>query len=141
MHAFRKLCSLSARQLAAASAFLAIASCGPALTDAAATDVTGTWFASGPAAGMTNVTLHLQQSSDGTIAGTYSATGTDGLQFCPSAGPCAVTGTISGGNTVFQVFFELKDAGQFTGQLIDGNTLKGAMNRIGATNPIQFSRS
>jgi hypothetical protein len=90
---------------------------------------------------MTNITVVLSQTSDGTITGTYTATGTPNLQFCPATGPCAISGTIAGGNTVFQVFFELKDAGQFTGQLITGTELKGAMSRISSTGAIQFTKS
>jgi hypothetical protein len=127
--------------IAALAGAIATVSCGPELTAPASTDVSGTWFAAGPAAGLTNVTMTLIQNSDGTISGTYTATGTPNLQFCPATGPCAISGTISGVNSVFQVFFELRDAGQFTGQLIDGSTLKGAMNRIDSTEPIQFAKS
>jgi hypothetical protein len=127
--------------IAALAGAIVTVSCGPELTAPASTDVSGTWFAAGPAAGLTNVTMTLIQNSDGTISGTYTATGTPNLQFCPATGPCAISGTISGVNSVFQVFFELRDAGQFTGQLIDGSTLKGAMNRIGSTGPIQFAKS
>jgi hypothetical protein len=127
--------------IAALAGAIVTVSCGPELTAPASTDVSGTWFAAGPAAGLTNVTMTLIQNSDGTISGTYTATGTPNLQFCPATGPCAISGTISGVNSVFQVFFELRDAGQFTGQLIDGSTLKGAMNRIDSTEPIQFAKS
>jgi len=127
--------------IAALIGAIAAASCGPELSAPGSGDVSGTWYAAGPAAGLTNVTIVLTQSSDGTISGTYTATGTPNLQFCPATGPCAISGTISGGNTVFQVFFELKDAGQFTGQLITGTDLKGAMNRIGSTDPITFTKS
>jgi hypothetical protein len=134
-HIFRTL------GIAALAGAIVTVSCGPELTQAGSTDVSGTWFAPGPAAGLTNVTMTLVQNSDGTISGTYTATGTDGLQFCPATGPCAIAGTISGSNSVFQIFFELQDAGQFTGQLIGGSTLKGAMNRINSTDPIQFTKS
>ena len=127
--------------IAAVAGAIATLSCGPELTAPASTDVSGTWFAAGPAAGLTNVTINLTQGSDGTISGTYTATGNPNLQFCPATGPCAISGTISGSNSVFQVFFELQNAGQFTGQLIDGSTLKGAMNRIDVTQPIQFAKS
>ena len=127
--------------LAIAALGVVTLSCGPELTDAAATNVSGTWFSPGPAAGLTGVTVTLVQASDGTISGTYTARGTQGLQFCPSTGPCAIAGTLSGLNSVFQVFFELKDAGQFTGQLIDAGTLKGAMTRINSSGPIQFVKS
>jgi hypothetical protein len=118
-----------------------VASCGPPLTDPASTNLSGTWFSAGPAAGLTNLTVVLDQSANGTITGTYAGTGTRGLQFCPApTGPCPVSGTISGANTVFQVFFELKDAGQFSGQLIDATDLKGAMSRVNTTQAIQFEK-
>ena len=94
-----------------------------------------------PAAGLTNVTVVLIQSSDGTISGTYTATGTPNVQFCPATGPCAISGTLTGVNTVFQVFLDLANAGQFTGQLITGTELKGAMDRNGNIGPIQFAKS
>jgi hypothetical protein len=126
---------------ALAGALLAL-KCAPEVTEPANTDVTGTWFAPGPAAGLTNVTVKLTQRPDGVIVGTYTATGTRGLQFCPSRVPCPISGSIiNGSNTVLQVFFELTDAGQFSGQLFDGNLLKGAMSRISTTQPIQFTKS
>jgi hypothetical protein len=115
-------------------------SCGPPLTDPGNGDVSGTWFSPGPAAGLTNVSINLTQTQDGTISGTYTATGTPSLQVCPATGSCAITGTVTGANTVFQVFFDLKDAGQFTGQLITATELKGAMNRSSSTEPIAFTR-
>jgi len=128
--------------IAALACAIATASCGPDLNSPASTDVSGTWFSPGPAAGLTNVTVILAQTSNGAITGTYTATGTPNLQFCPSSGPCSISGIIiNGSNTVFQVFFELQDAGQFTGQLNGGNVLKGAMSRISATEPIQFTKS
>jgi hypothetical protein len=115
--------------------------CGPALTDPSGTDVTGTWFAAGPAAGLTNVTVILTQQPDGSISGTYTATGTRNLQFCNATGPCSISGTVSGTNTVFQVFFELKDAGKFTGQVIAPAELKGAMTRINSNQPVSFVKA
>jgi hypothetical protein len=120
---------------------LALGSCGPALTTPSSTNITGTWVSPGPAAGLTNVTVVLTQSSDGTVSGTYTATGTPNVQFCPATGPCAISGTLSGVNTVFQVFLDLANAGQFTGQLITGTELKGAMDRNGNIGPIQFTKS
>jgi hypothetical protein len=115
--------------------------CGPELTTPADTDVSGTWFAAGPSAGLTNVTVTLVQTPDGAITGTYSGTGTAGPQFCPATPPCSISGTLAGSNTVLQVFFELIDAGKFTGQLTDGPTLRGAMERTGLLDPIEFTRT
>src|SRR6266550_5623394 len=92
--------------------------CGPSLTTPSSTNITGTWVSPGPAAGMTNISVTLSQAVDGSLTGTYTAIGTNGLQFCPATGPCAITSTVSGVNTVLQVFFSMKDAGTFTGQVI-----------------------
>ncbi|MFN2604588.1 MAG: hypothetical protein ABR582_17815, partial [Gemmatimonadaceae bacterium] len=61
--------------------------------------------------------------------------------FCSTNQPCNISGTISGTNTVLEVYFELKDAGQFSGQLIAGTRLKGSMARITAIDPLEFTRS
>jgi hypothetical protein len=49
-----------------------ITGCGPALTTPGTTDVSGTWFAAGPAAGMSDITMVLTQTGDGHISGTFS---------------------------------------------------------------------
>ena len=119
---------------------LAIASCGPALTTPSSTDISGTWVSPGPAAGMTNMSITLTQAADGSLTGTYTAIGTDPLQFCPATPPCAITGTVSGVNTVLQVFFYMKDAGTFTGQVTGPGTMKGAMARLTTTEAVEFTR-
>jgi hypothetical protein len=47
---------------------------------------------------------------------------------------------VTGANTVLQVFFELKDAGVFNGQVIDVHTMTGSMSRASALDPVQFGR-
>jgi hypothetical protein len=121
-------------------AAVAVASCGPELTTPASTDISGVWVSPGPAAGMTNMSVTLAQAPDGSITGTYTVIGTPGLQFCPGTGTCAISGTVTGSNSVLQVFFSLSDAGDFTGQLIGGNELRGAMSRTGSTGAVQFTR-
>ena len=116
------------------------AACGPELTTPAESDVTGTWFAAGPAAGLSDITVVLSQTEDGVVRGTYTATGTPELQFCPSTGPCSISGDLNGSNTVLQVFFYMTDAGTFGGQLEGPGSLKGAMSRISETSPVEFVR-
>ena len=101
--------------------------CGPELTTPGDTDISGTWFAAGPAAGMTNITMVLTQTADGSITGTFTATGTPGDQVCPTTGPCTLSSTINGANTVLQVNLVLNDGGTFTGQVITSTTLRGTM--------------
>jgi hypothetical protein len=115
--------------------------CGPEINTPASTNVSGTWFALGPAAGLTNVSIQLEQKSDGTISGTYKATGKKPTQFCPPKPPCSISDTITGTNTVLEVYFELQHAGQFAGQLIGADRLTGSMARLGFVEPIEFSRS
>jgi hypothetical protein len=119
---------------------LALGSCGPALTTASSTDISGTWVSPGPAAGMTNMSITLSQAADGSLTGTYTAIGSDPLQFCPATAPCAITSTVSGLNTVLQVTFYMKDAGTFTGQITAPGRISGAMSRISATEAVQFTR-
>ena len=119
---------------------LALGSCGPPLTTPSSDDVSGTWSSPGPAAGMRNMSITLTQAADGSLTGTYRVTGTKPLQFCPATPPCTITGTISGINTVLQVFFYMQDAGTFTGQVTAPGVMQGAMSRISTTQPVQFTR-
>ena len=135
-----KLPSQLSRLLLLSLGALALGSCGPALTTPSDTDVSGAWVSPGPAAGMTNMAVNLAQASDGSFTGTYTAIGTAGLQFCPATGICTISGTISGSNTVLQVFFVMSDAGDSTGQAIGGTTLRGSMIRISASSAVQFTR-
>jgi len=112
--------------------------CAPELTEPADFAISGTWFAAGPAGGLTDVTIQLSQATDGAISGTFTATGTPGLQFCPPTPPCSLTGPLAGSNTVFQVFFEMEHAGRFTGQLTEASALHGAVERAGRVDPIEF---
>ena len=119
---------------------LAIASCGPALTTPSSTDISGTWVSPGPAAGMTNMSITITQAADGSLTGTYTAIGTDPLQFCPATPPCAITSTVSGVNTVLQVFFYMTGRGHLHRPGDAPGTMKGAMSRISTTEAVQFTR-
>jgi hypothetical protein len=119
---------------------LALGSCGPALTTPSSDNISGTWVSPGPAAGMTSMSVTLTQAADGSLTGTYTAIGTKPLQFCPATPPCAISSTVSGINTVLQVFFYMKDAGTFTGQVTAPGIMKGAMSRINTTQAVQFTR-
>jgi len=129
------------RALGIAAVAIATVRCGPDLSSPASNDVSGTWFAAGPSAGFTNITIKVTQSSDGTVSGTYTATSDPSLGLCPLTTGCPITGTLTGANTVFQVFFLINGLGQFTGQRIDQMTLKGAMSRLGVIQPIEFTKS
>jgi len=115
--------------LFAAVATLSAALCGPELTTPGSGDVSGTWHANGPAAGLSNITMVLEQTTNGGVTGTFTASGTPGQQVCPASGPCDISSTIDGAHTVLQVNLELKNSGTFTGQLIGADILRGTMTR------------
>jgi hypothetical protein len=114
--------------------------CGPELTTPGNADISGTWFATGPAAGLTSIYVTITQGSDGSISGVYTADGTPNLQFCPATPKCTIGGTAIGTNTVLQVFFELQNGGLFNGQVIDPHKMSGSMSRAGLVQPVEFSR-
>jgi hypothetical protein len=121
-------------------ACIGLSGCGPDLNSPGSTNVSGTWFADGPAAGMTNIAMILVQTPDGHVTGTFTAIGTQGEQVCPASGPCNISSTINGVNTVLQVNLELKDAGTFTGQVITSTQLRGTMTRT-SNSLVVFIRS
>jgi len=125
--------------LAAAAAILTGSFCGPELTTPGSGDLSGMWHTSGPAAGLSDITMVLAQTPDGGITGTFTATGTPGIQPCPPSGPCLISSTIKGANTVLQVNIELDDSGTFTGQLITSGLLRGTMTH-GASALVEFDR-
>jgi hypothetical protein len=125
--------------LSAALLVLTASSCGPELTTPGSVDVSGTWFGAGPAAGLSNITMVLTQTSDAHVSGTFAATGTPGPQVCPATGPCKLSSTINGENTVLQVNLVLQSAGTFTGQIITPTHLRGTMTSIGNA-LIEFDR-
>ncbi|MDQ6872738.1 MAG: hypothetical protein M3037_12160 [Gemmatimonadota bacterium] len=135
------LLKMVSRLSAVGAAFLVLNAsfCGPELITPGSVDVSGTWFGIGPAAGLSNITMVLTQTSDGHVSGTFTATGTSGSQVCPTIGPCALSSTINGANTVLQVNLVLKDAGTFTGQLITRAHLRGAMSGS-TTEIVEFDR-
>ncbi|MDQ6770491.1 MAG: hypothetical protein M3Z54_10950 [Gemmatimonadota bacterium] len=136
----RKTLLSRAATIVAICATLSASFCGPELTTPGDTDISGTWFAGGPAAGMTNITMVLHQSPDGHVIGTFTATGTQGQQVCPATGPCALSSTIDGVNTVLQVNLVLTDGGTFTGQVIAPTILRGTMTRNENT-LVEFNRT
>ena len=113
--------------------------CGPDLTDPGSVNVSGRWFAAGPAAGLSNITLTLNQDAAGNIDGMFSATGTAGEQSCPATGACALADTVRGANTVLQVNLILNKAGAFTGQLITPTVLRGALTQ-NVSEAIEFDK-
>ena len=121
-------------------ACIGLSGCGPELTTPGKADISGTWFAPGPAVGLTSIYITVAQSSDGAISGVYTADGTPGVQTCPPTPKCTIGGAVNGTNTVLQVFLELQNVGTFTGQVIDVRTLKGGILLGSVVQPVEFAQ-
>lgn len=107
--------------------------CGPELTTPASSDISGSWFSSDVARGVTDFRLELSQASDGAITGSWSGRGVVVNGACPAEFGCAPANAVIGSNTVFQVHIDLLGAGAFSGQVEDANRFRGHLAGAGLT--------
>ena len=89
---------------------------------------------------LTAVQMTVTQQSDGTIAGQWSATVFPPIPACPSGLNTDPSGPVTGNNTVLEARLSLLGAGDFDGQVINDQTLKGSFISCEHTYPIVFSR-
>lgn len=132
-HSLKDLALLAAARHAAARrawvlAALVLATslaCGPELTDPSPTDISGRWFSSDTARGVTDFELELSQAADGSLTGRWSGRGVEVDGKCSDELGCAPANDIVGSNTVFQVHIDLVGAGAFTGQVEGSSSFRG----------------
>lgn len=113
------------------------AACGPELTDPASSNISGSWVSADTALGVTDFRLELAQAADGEVTGSWSARGVLVNGVCPPTLGCTPNNTVSGSNTVFQVFLNLLGAGGFTGQVESDGRFRGDLDG----DRITFSRA
>jgi hypothetical protein len=107
-------------------ALAAMAACGPDLNSPSSTSLTGKW--------------HLTQNTSGDITGGWSGLLTGGHLSCPENSICPAANTITGRNTVVGVTIEILGVGTFTGQLENGNTLRGDILRFDGDFKTKFTK-
>jgi hypothetical protein len=124
--------------VAAAVAILAVpAACGPELDAPSSEDISGHWSASTALGALSAVEMDLTQQANGTITGDWSGKfSTSGK--CPPGLGSDPTGPVKGSNTSLLVRFSLLGAGDFEGQVIDRNTLRGGFASCSRVFPIEF---
>jgi len=79
------------------------------------------------------------QPAPGRVEGRWTAQGrVDGN--CPPVVPCGDSGILRGRNEVSQVVLEILGAGDFVGELIKQDTLKGIIRSSGLNFHVTFGR-
>ena len=120
---------------------LLVASCGPELTRPAEINLTGAWSTTATIPPITNIQMRLNQSADGTVNGDWSGKSSIANPRCPPDLGLNPANIVTGKNTVLEVSFELLGAGEFEGQVIDSNTIRGSFVSCQRVYAVTFLRS
>lgn len=119
---------------------LTLAACGPDLNSPGSTSVTGKWQSTDSLSYFYNVKLNVTQTPGGDITGGWTSLIIGGHLSCPEGSTCPASNTVSGRNTVVSVAFEILGIGAFTGQLENGNVLRGDVNRFDGDFKVKFTK-
>src|SRR2546423_8889710 len=111
----------------------ALVNCGPPLTDASSTSITGHWVSTDQAGPLSNLRMDITQQADGSINGQWTATIFPPFPLCPPGLGANPSGPVNGTNTVLEVRLALLGAGDFQGQVEGTSTLRGSL--LSCTNP------
>lgn len=113
--------------------------CGPPLTQPSSQNISGRWAATKPIGPLSVVNLVLTQLPDGTVSGQWSGTVFPPNPACPPELGTTPTGPVNGTNTVLEVRLSILGLGDFAGQAIDDNTLKGSLLSCSNVYAVVFS--
>jgi len=102
-----------------------IAGCGPPLSEPSSTNISGRWLSSNRIGRVSDIVMDLTQRPDGTVEGTWTAKSNPATVDCPPGLGANPTGPVSGRNTVLEVNLSVVGVGDFHGQALEGNALKG----------------
>jgi hypothetical protein len=116
-----------------------IPSCGPELSEPNQLDISGRWTSTDAVGTVSNISLAITQNSDGTVGGNWSARFFPPDAACPPGLKPASTGPVNGTNTVLDVRLAILGVGDFSGQLIDRQTLKGSLLSCSVVYRVTFS--
>jgi hypothetical protein len=119
---------------------ITLAACGPDLNSPASTSLTGKWQSSDTASFFYNVKMDITQTPAGDVSGAWSSQLMGGHLSCPEGSTCSAANTVSGSNTVVGVSINLLGIGTFTGQLENGNVLRGDLDRFDGAFRVKFTK-
>jgi hypothetical protein len=112
--------------------------CGPELDEPSSRNISGHWISSDRAGSLSGLSLDITQQPDGTLVGRWSGVFAIGAQ-CPPGLGSNPTGPLNGANTSLSVRFSMLGAGDFEGQAVDANTLRGGLISCGSSYAVAFS--
>jgi hypothetical protein len=116
-----------------------VESCGPPLTEPSSLDISGRWVTSDIIGTLSDVEIRITQLPNGTISGQWSASMFPINAPCPPDLGANPMGPVNGTNTVLEARLSLVGAGDFDGQVIDGETLRGSFVSCNNIYAIVFS--
>jgi hypothetical protein len=112
---------------------LLFSACGPEPTEPAKTSLAGTWSSNANLFGLSNMRMTMVQEPKGIVSGGWTAT--------RMGVACAAFGDVIGRNLVAHVQIELVGAGQFEGNLVKPETLRGVFVVQTGSDTITFVRT
>lgn len=121
-------------------AIFSLAACGPDLNSPASTSLSGKWKTSDSISFFYNIKMDIAQTPGGDVSGTWNSLFTGGHLSCPEGSICPASNTVSGRNTVVGVSVEILGIGDFTGQLENGNVLRGDILRFDGDFKVKFTK-
>jgi hypothetical protein len=113
--------------------------CGPSLTQPSSQDISGHWATTDAIGPLADVQLTVTQRPDGTVSGQWSARVSQANVSCPPELGTNPTGSVSGTNTILEVRLSFLGAGDFQGQVVDGETLEGSFVSCSDAYAVVFS--
>lgn len=116
-----------------------VSACGPELSEPSQRNITGNWASNDPVGAIHGVHLELTQGSDGTVNGHWSAENSSPDAPCPPSLGSTPAGPLNGRHTILQVQLSLVGVGDFAGQAINEQVMRGSLETCGQVYPMVFT--
>jgi hypothetical protein len=127
--------------LGAFVALAVIGACGPELDAPSSLNLSGHWVSNDNAGALSAIQFDILQNAKGILTGNWSGKFAADLADCPPGIGADPTGPIDGSNTTLLVQFSLLGAGDFDGQVVDKDTVRGALLSCDVNYPMEFRRT
>ena len=116
-----------------------LSACGPELSEPSQLNITGNWASNDPIGPVHDVRLEITQALDGTVNGHWSAGNSSPDAPCPPSLGSTPAGALNGRHTIVQVQLSLVGVGDFSGQAINEQVLRGSLETCGQIYPMIFT--
>ncbi|HEY0527533.1 MAG TPA: hypothetical protein VGD02_01795 [Gemmatimonadaceae bacterium] len=113
--------------------------CGPELDSPSTKDITGHWSSSDRFGALSNISMDVTQDG-AVIAGSWSGNSSPPDAPCPPGLGSTPTGPVNGTSTVAELQLSLLGAGDFDGQIVSSDVIRGSFVSCSAVYPLTFTR-